>query len=172
MRIQHNISPPLPGRGGNRKRKRDEPDSNANPGEPGPSINTFKVEHTIDEEFMSTYDGGLTRFSGLPIPPVPHPDFDTNEPPDMESIPRHLLEVMDHSTGLIMGRSPSMVKYLLMKAKHKWVLEQHETLIEELRVLRHEEKCWKERTDALLDEVLRATLGLVHSSHCELPIDA
>ena len=63
-----------------------------------------------------------------------------------------------------MGRSHTHVRYLLMKAKHRWVLEQHEALVEELRVLRHEEKCWKERKDALLDELLRRQFGYVYSA--------
>ena len=90
----------------------------------------------------------------------------TPEPGQMEydtedELPPHLQRQADPATGLIMGRSHTMVRYMLMKAKHRWVLEQHEALVEELRVLRHEEKCWKERKDALLDELLKKQFGYV-----------
>jgi len=56
-----------------------------------------------------------------------------------------------------------MVKYVIMKSKHRHVLEEHEQLIDELRTLRYEEKLWRQRKDALLDEVLRVSFG----SHAE-----
>lgn len=76
-----------------------------------------------------------------------------------DEIPPHLLALQDPNTGLIMGKSPSMVLYLIWKAKHRYILQEHASMIEELRILRYEEKCWRERKDALLDEVLRATFG-------------
>ena len=76
-----------------------------------------------------------------------------------DDIPPHLAALQDPATGLIMGKSPAMVKYILYKAKHKYALQEHESLIEQLRTMRYEEKCWRERKDALLDEVLRVTFG-------------
>ncbi|KAH9923799.1 hypothetical protein B0H21DRAFT_712523 [Amylocystis lapponica] len=167
MRIQHQISPPLPGRGGNRKRKREEPEVTTNTHAPEPSFgySTFKVEPShadlhgadFDDGRLSPLEGG-SYTSHTPLPRPVSPDF--SDPDDIdEEVPHHLLSLRDPSTGLIQGRSPTMVKYLLMKAKHRWVLEQHEALIEEVRILRHEEKCWRERKDALLDELLRTTFG-------------
>ncbi|KAI0331560.1 hypothetical protein GY45DRAFT_1322152 [Cubamyces sp. BRFM 1775] len=160
MRIQHNISPPLPGRGGNRKRKREEPEPAAGhaPEYPGYS-SSFKVDtHGDEDEFRLSPIEGSSFAARLPPTPVrqlsPDADFD-----DEDELPEHLTRLRDPVTGFIMGRSYTQVRYMLMKAKHKWVLEQHEALVEELRVLRHEEKCWKERKDALLDELLRRQFG-------------
>ncbi|RPD56836.1 hypothetical protein L226DRAFT_574185 [Lentinus tigrinus ALCF2SS1-7] len=163
MRIQHNISPPLPGRGGNRKRKREEPEAAVtHPPDPY-GYSTFKVEQQAndDDEFrVSPVEGGVPN-SRQPQTPArqysPEPGTFEYDPED--ELPPHLLRQADPATGLIMGRSHTQVRYMLMKAKHRWALEQHEALVEELRVLRHEEKCWKERKDALLDELLRKQFG-------------
>ncbi len=163
MRIQHNISPPLPGRGGNRKRKREEPEAAVtHPPDPY-GYSTFKVEQQAndEEEFrVSPVEGGGPN-SRLPQTPArqfsPEPGNFEYDPED--ELPQHLLRQADPATGLIMGRSHTQVRYMLMKAKHRWAVEQHEALVEELRVLRHEEKCWKERKDALLDELLRKQFG-------------
>ena len=169
MRIQHNISPPLPGRGGNRKRKREEPEQGSSHAPDPYGYSTFKVESSHggndeDDFRLSPVDGGSLA-SRLPAPVrqySPEPgDFDDPE----DQLPPHLAEQADPETGFIMGRSPTEVRYILMKAKHRWVLEQHEALVEELRVLRHEEKCWKERKDALLDELLKKQFGYVISTH-------
>ena len=164
MRIQHNISPPLPGRGGNRKRKREEPDQSTSHAPDPYGYSTFKVESSLggdDDEFrLSPVEGG-GHISRLPQPPArPYtPDPSQFELDTEDELPQHLLRQADQGTGLIMGRSHTHVRYLLMKAKHRWVLEQHEALVEELRVLRHEEKCWRERKDALLDELLKKQFG-------------
>ncbi|KAI0822147.1 hypothetical protein BC628DRAFT_1542416 [Trametes gibbosa] len=162
MRIQHNISPPLPGRGGNRKRKREEPEpapSHA-PEYPGYS-SSFKVEHGDDDDFRLSPIEGSSFAARLPPTPVrqytPEPGSFEYDPED--ELPAHLLRQADPVTGLIMGRSHAQVRYMLVKAKHKWAMQQHEALVEELRMLRHEEKCWKERKDALLDELLRRQFG-------------
>ncbi|OBZ73380.1 INO80 complex subunit 1 [Grifola frondosa] len=164
MRIQHNISPPLPGRGGNRKRKREEPEPE--PPAPNPSpygYSTFKVEPHSHADLGNPDDIGMPPIEGssnghghASAFRALSPDFDY----DMEDeIPPHLMALKDPGTGLIMGRSLEMVKYLLMKARHRWVLEQHAALVEELHVLRHEEKCWRERKDVLLDELLLVQFG-------------
>lgn len=166
MRIQHNISPPLPGRGGSRKRKREEPepaapqadanqygyatfklDSNGNPDDPDdPRMDSVEFQNAM-------HPSG----SGIPRPGSPDPD----DPDDgRDDIPLYLLKQMDQG-GLIMGRTPTVVKYLIMKAKHQYAVEQHEALVEELRVLRKEERLWKERKDALMDELLHVHFGSV-----------
>ncbi|KAI8976400.1 hypothetical protein BD414DRAFT_496827 [Trametes punicea] len=162
MRIQHNISPPLPGRGGNRKRKREEPDLTQAqaPDYPGYS-SQFKVDsHGDDDELRLSPIEGSSFAARLPPTPVrQYTDEELFEYDPEDELPPHLLRQVDPATGLIMGRTHTQVRYMLMKAKHKWVLQQHEALVEELRVLRHEEKCWKERKDALLDELLRRQFG-------------
>lgn len=75
----------------------------------------------------------------------------------------HLWELRDPQTGLIMGRSPAMVRYLIIKAKHKHALQEHECLIEELRTARAEQNYWYEKKEELLDEFLKANFGCVSS---------
>jgi len=53
-----------------------------------------------------------------------------------------------------------MVMYLLMKAKHRYALEQHESLLEELRVARAEMKKEKEEKERALDEFLRGMFDM------------
>ncbi|KZT03023.1 uncharacterized protein LAESUDRAFT_751802 [Laetiporus sulphureus 93-53] len=156
MRIQHNISPPLPGRGGNRKRKREESETNTvvsgrPPTPPSYGYSTFKVEPTGHKDEQEEAAEPHDPFRDIT------PEYGGFDEEDQ--IPQHLLKLMDPATGLIMGRTHAQVRYILMKAKHRWVLEQHEALVEELRVLRYEEKCWKERKDALMDELLRIHFG-------------
>lgn len=69
-----------------------------------------------------------------------------------------------------MGRPSGMVRYLVMKAKHRYALEQHEALIEELRVARWELKRERESKEGLLDEVLRANFGRVRVPLFSFPI--
>ncbi|KAI0919833.1 hypothetical protein AcW1_003019 [Taiwanofungus camphoratus] len=166
MRIQHNISPPLPGRGGNRKRKREEPDAGSHaPEPPSYGYTTFKVEPNnttdlhagdLDEGHISPLEGNGIHQGSVVIQRPMSPEWDDDLD---DEIPPHLMSIMDPATGLIMGRSHTMIRYLLMKAKYRWILEQHEALVEELRTLRYEEKCWRERKDALLDELLRMHFG-------------
>ena len=160
MRLQHNVEAGAPGRGGNRKRKRDRE-------EPArPSVSTasdpagfsiFKVEpHTPSEMHMPSEPGGTPTaddyFNGGRSP----------SPAD-EGIPSYLIQDRDPATGLIRGRAPGMVKYLVMKAKFKFALEQHSTLIEELRVLRAEECALRQGKDEALDSVMRMEFGWVLS---------
>ncbi|KAH8105251.1 hypothetical protein BXZ70DRAFT_920065 [Cristinia sonorae] len=166
MRIQHNIMPPLPGRGGNRKKKRVGEPEVAQPVHTE-GYATFKVDQQhpygdIEEDGLPTagpsghldyYHNSLVNRRSL-SPQVIAADSDGED-----DIPPHLAALQDPETGLIMGRTPSMVKYILWKAKHEYALQEHASLIEELRALRYEEKCWRERKDALLDEVLRVTFG-------------
>lgn len=175
MRIQHNIMPPLPGRGGNRKKRRiGDPEAMSHQHQPQPPTDgytTFKLDQQIhyDVHGSELDDGRMSPggpFAQLEIyqSSFPHrrslsPEVIMVESDGEDDMPPHLAALQDPDTGLILGRSPAMVKYIIWKAKHQYALQEHESLIEELRTLRYEEKCWKERKDALLDEVLRMTFG-------------
>lgn len=157
MRMQHNIIPPAPGRGGNRKRKRDEPEV---PTQTNDGYGTFKVdppEGDLDDR-MSPVDMNGHEANGLPNHHSFSPDPEDESSGD-EGIPVYLRAQLDPSTGLINGRTPAMVKYLIMKAKHRYVLEEHAGLLEELRTIRAEEQRWRNKKNALLDQVLEATFG-------------
>lgn len=180
MRLQHNIPPPLPGRGGNRKRKRDEsvnppPQENPEPSSssvppPADGVNppnafgTFKIEPQTPSSVPSDpgvddyFSANGNHHSHHPSPPI-RPGSPSASSDTSDTLPDHLLAALDPQTGLIMGRSPSMVKYLLMKAKQRYALEMHEGLIEELRVARREEAREREKKENALDDVLRASFG-------------
>jgi hypothetical protein len=78
-------------------------------------------------------------------------------------LPEYLRVQYDPATNKILGRSPDMIRYLLMKSKQRFVLEQHEHLLEELRVIREQEKVAREAKERALDQVLRTELGWVCS---------
>jgi hypothetical protein len=167
MRIQHNIIPPAPGRGGNRKRKREEPEPVPQPS--GDGYGTFKVDppEIVEEDRLSPFDVNGDHPNGVNGRRSVTPDDDDEDEDD--EIPAYLQEKMDPNTGLIFGKTPTMVRYLIMKAKHKHALEEHANLIEGLRMVRYEEQSWRERKDALLDEVLLATFGYAFQTLCDLP---
>lgn len=121
----------------------------------------FKVEAQNSEDTEDLRISPLgDAHAATPTPVrVFSPEPGTHEYDPEDELPPHLLASQDPATGLINGRSHAQVRYMLTKAKHQWALEQHEALLEELRILRHEEKCWKERKDALLDELLRVQFG-------------
>ena len=60
-----------------------------------------------------------------------------------------------------MGRSPEMTMYILMKAKHKYALEQHEILLDELALANAELSRVRAEKDVMMDRVLHATFGYV-----------
>ncbi|KAH9051508.1 hypothetical protein EDB87DRAFT_1694449 [Lactarius vividus] len=156
MRLQHNVEACAPGRGGNRKRKRDReepsrPTASAVSDPAGFSI--FKVEpNTPSELHIPTEPGG-----------TPGADEYLNggrsPSPSDEGLPSYLAQDLDPATGLIRGRAPAMVKYLVMKAKVVFALEQHSTLMEELRVLRAEERLLRQGKDEALDSIMRMEFG-------------
>ena len=172
MRLQHNISPPLPGRGGSRKRKRGDdppaaadvpPHPNAAPDPAG--FTTFKVEPHTPREPSPGPPGGSLGAGGL-LARGGHEDHGQRSPSpedggEDDGLPAHLADVADPATGLIFGRSPAMVRYLVMKAKEQYALREHYALIEELRTLRAQERAWREAKDVALDDVLRAEVGCV-----------
>jgi hypothetical protein len=83
-----------------------------------------------------------------------------------DGLPASLMVHYDRSTGLVMGESKSKVMYLLMKAKHRYVMEQNDSLSDELRELKVELEREKVEKDGALDELLHRTLGCVLFDHC------
>lgn len=164
MRLQHNIDPPAPGRGGARKRKRDEPSPPPTNGFATPSgsaFRTFKVEQpwsTVEpmDEADIVYEKYLATF-----PKSPDDEEDGYGSSPFDSLPAHLRSQYDPSTKLVNGRSPEMVMYILMKAKHRYVLEQQELLLEELKLANAELIRVREEKEIMMDRVLRATFGYV-----------
>lgn len=154
MRLQHNMPPPPSGRGSSRKRKRGDspvtsstaPTSFAPVSVPGPAsaniaidppsgFNTFKVEP------RSPSDTGAPHgdyFDGVSHDDEKREDGGAgtamNDDDDEDGgLPAHLARLADPQTGLIMGRSPALVRYVIQKAKLRYALEMHAALIEELQ---------------------------------------
>ncbi|KAI0048157.1 hypothetical protein FA95DRAFT_1118052 [Auriscalpium vulgare] len=152
MRMQHNISPPAPGRGGSRKRKRSPsvttttasiPSGSANPSTAS-SFATFKVEPQTASE-LDDEDAAHGE----------HDDPTDTDDEEAETLPPHLAQAVDPETQLLGGRSIPCVNYLVMKAKLRYALEQNGLLAEELRILHEEEREMRAGKDAALDAVLR-----------------
>jgi hypothetical protein len=159
MRLQHNVEAGAPGRGGNRKRKRDreEPSRPAVSTASDPAgFSIFKVEPNTPSEIHipSELGGG----GGTPAADDYFNGGRSPSPAD-DGIPSYLAQDLDPATGLIRGRAPAMVKYLVMKAKYLFALEEHSTLLEELRVLRAEECALRQGKDEALDSVMRMEFG-------------
>jgi hypothetical protein len=125
-----------------------------------------------DEEYRIPQDGDqATSVGGASPPPqaaVPHPEQVPNGAPEVpgsgdssddEFLPPTLMHHYDPSTGLVLGRSPILAKYLVMKAKHRYVLEEHEVLVDELELLKAEEISLRASKDEALDRVLHAEIG-------------
>ncbi|KIK69000.1 hypothetical protein GYMLUDRAFT_152637 [Collybiopsis luxurians FD-317 M1] len=176
MRLQHNIEPPAPGRGGARKRKRGEgqgqdggspPPTNGagvfNPS--GSAFRTFKVEQPwsatepIDETDI-VYDNYVrAQAQHGPDGNGDNDDGDENYTFAPEALPHRLRIHYDPQTRTVMGRSPEMIMYILMKAKYKYAIDEQELLIEELRLANAELVRVREEKDAMMDKVLHATFG-------------
>ena len=157
MRLQHNVEAGAPGRGGNRKRKRDreEPTRPAVSTVSDPAgFSIFKVEPNTPSEIHMPSELG----SGTPAADDYFNGGRSPSPAD-EGIPSYLAQDLDPATGLIRGRTPAMVKYLITKAKFHFAIEQHSTLLEELRVLRAEECALRQGKDEALDSVIRMEFG-------------
>ena len=198
MRLQHNISPPAPGRGGgSRKRKRGPDDQTQETSTPVASTSlpapyaipntsgftTFKIqaqtpsEAMEDMEFNPRYDSvsarsyktganGRQKRQLRQNPLLPHntPSSDIGEEEDgyasssSDTLPPHLQSLIDDKTGLVLGRSPAMVMYLLMKAKHHCAHEQNELLLEQLKAVKVELKKEKDEKEASLDQFFQVML--------------
>ncbi len=157
MRLQHNVEAGAPGRGGNRKRKRGEREE---PSRPTVSVasdpigfSIFKVEPNTPSELHASTEAGGTPAAD------DHMNGGGSPSPSDEGLPAYLAQDLDPATGLIRGRAPGMVKYLVMKAKFRFALEEHSTLMEELRVLRAEERALRQGKDEALDRVMCMEFG-------------
>ena len=131
MRLQHNMPPPPSGRGssGIRKRKRSVSPAQTNPPAPEQSaFNTFKLEPQTPSE-LDNGIGGTGDYFSAPT----REEEDNEDDGDDDGLPPHLRRLIDPTTGLIMGRTPALVKYIIQKAKLRYALDTHEALIEELR---------------------------------------
>ncbi|KAF8840111.1 hypothetical protein BDN67DRAFT_990511 [Paxillus ammoniavirescens] len=161
MRIQHNMPPPPSGRGGSRKRKRgDSPPptpSNAQLAEPPSAFNTFKVEPRSPSEAGGP--GGDYFDAAPPLQEDEHREDGLDDEDEDDGLPPHLAHLIDPHTGLLMGRSPTLVKYVIQKAKMRYALETHAALIEELRVTRTQAQEEKLKKEAMLDDLLKAVFG-------------
>jgi hypothetical protein len=158
MRLQHNVEAGAPGRGGNRKRKRDReepsrPTASSAVTDPA-GFSIFKVEPNTPSELHIPAELGGTPGADdyLNGGRSPSPGGD-------EGLPSYLAQDLDPATGLIRGRAPAMVKYVVIKAKYRFALEEHSTLMEELRVLRAEERALRQGKDEALDAVMRMEFG-------------
>jgi hypothetical protein len=198
MRLQHNISPPAPGRGGgSRKRKRAPEDQTQETSTPVASTSlpvsyaipntsgftTFKIqtrtssEAMEDMEFNPRHDSLSTRSYKTGTngrqkrqlrqnPLLPHNTLssDMGEEEDgytsssSDTLPPHLQSLIDDKTGLVLGRSPAMVMYLLMKAKHHCAHEQNELLLEQLKAVKVELKKEKDEKEASLNQFFQIML--------------
>lgn len=160
MRQQHHIEPPAPGRGGSRKRKRND-DAVPAPNEVTNSasasgFNTFKVEPDAGmDDFPHGFTNGRASRPGSPRPGGGD-EIDGNP---SEELPAYLAQHYMPETGLVMGRTPAMAMYLLMKAKHSYALREHESLLEELKVANAELKREQEQKEQMLDRFLVSAFG-------------
>ncbi|KAF9039608.1 hypothetical protein BDZ89DRAFT_981793 [Hymenopellis radicata] len=177
LRHQHNKSPPAPGRGGSRKRKRlpGDIEVTAIPSTRSltPTLSTFAFNVNPEGEvmdfnnaaaprdpFIHVRAGSSTR-SPSPLRRQPHEDDEgynsSSSTPDV--IPQHLLHMYDPVSGKIQGRSQHQVMYLLMKAKYRYAQEQHDLLLEELRIAKAQLQREKEAKEIAVDRVLLGLYG-------------
>lgn len=117
------------------------------------------IDHVRVDYFSTSHTSAnaplpQTNVQHLSIPP---PDAEDGEDDDEDDPLVHA--VVDPTTGLIMGRTPAMVRYLITKAKYRYALEQHEALIEELRMARFQLGVERREKDECLDHFLRANFG-------------
>jgi hypothetical protein len=96
-------------------------------------------------------------------PPYPSggPPNGNDEENEADVLPEYLAQQIDSETGLIQGRTPAMVMYLLMKAKHRYALERHDALIDELKATKHELGRVRDEKERALNDVLRVCFGYV-----------
>jgi len=73
-----------------------------------------------------------------------------------EELPANVAAMADPRTGLIMGRPPSMVKYIIAKAKLQFAENEQQMLQMEYNRLKQEEKQLRTKKEAVLEDVLKA----------------
>jgi hypothetical protein len=151
MRQQHNMTLPLPasGRGGNRRRNRQEAETQAtsNPNDGGRNGHA-DLSDTFPTSFLNHIQERMQ---------VEEDSADDED--GLNGIPSYILSKRDPVTGLIHRRTPTMIKYLLTKAKYNHAVDEHEHLLEELKLVEREVAAEKEAKEAMLDRMLRANFG-------------
>jgi hypothetical protein len=189
MRLQHNILPPAPGRGGSRKRKNQNPIDELLTGaqatstapttsQNGSTFTTFKlVGAGADEveslEMLSQINGykhtgpdahGASS-SKIPDPLVPldtllpRPPADSEPANFIDDIPVYLLTQYDEKTRLILGRTPEMVAYLIYKAKYRWLEGENKKLKAMAADVQKELDEAKREKERALDDVFMQLFG-------------
>ena len=158
MRLQHDISPPAPGRGGGSRKRKRAPDDQTQ--ETLTPVTSVSVPYAIPK----TRTNGRQKRQIRQNPLLPHntPSSDMGEDgytsSSSDTLPPRLQLLIDDKTGLVLGRSPAMVKYLVMKAKHNCAHEQNEMLLEQLKAVRVELKKEKDEKEASLDQFFQVML--------------
>ncbi|KAF9267198.1 hypothetical protein L218DRAFT_856810 [Marasmius fiardii PR-910] len=160
MRLQHNIEPPAPGRGGSRKRKRDETNSAA-PAHGGTPPPAPQPNYEEPDEADIDYENFVRAMENGYIPQSPG---GRAEDEGTDTIPPALMTLYDPASRTILGRSKEMVMYLLMKAKLRYALEQQGYLLEELRSAKVDLRREQEDKERMVDTFLRGTFGYVQQA--------
>jgi hypothetical protein len=143
MRQIHGMEPPAPGRGSTHNGAGNAPGNSASV--VSNSANPVLISRFVPGKRLKPDEPDVPRpivrhgqhvvttnpWGAPPLPqlqgkePTPYEDDDqiprsplsSPNDPESEGIPLHLWELRDPQTGLIMGRSPAMVRYLIIKAK-------------------------------------------------------
>ncbi|KAL1742399.1 hypothetical protein HDZ31DRAFT_84160 [Schizophyllum fasciatum] len=102
---------------------------------PYPNATAGPSSRPMEYSFAQTPEGGY------PPPPV-------DPPPPRSRYSREELE-----------RSPELIRYILMKAKHRYALEQNEALTNELELAQAELERQREEKDFALDKLLNDVFG-------------
>ncbi|ESK95414.1 zinc finger protein [Moniliophthora roreri MCA 2997] len=147
MRLQHNIEPPAPGRGGSRKRKRDDQNATeattAEPAPPPPNYDEMDDADIDYDNFFRAQNAAAREEDDT------HPD----------ALPASLRSHYDPTTNTVYGRPREMAMYLLMKAKLRYAMEQNGYLTEELRVANEDLQREKDDKERLVDKLLKVSFG-------------
>ncbi|KAJ7769657.1 hypothetical protein DFH07DRAFT_281453 [Mycena maculata] len=77
----------------------------------------------------------------------------------LETLPPHLQARYAAADKRFTRRSPAMTMYLLMKAKHRYALQEQEQLQEELRAVNAELAKQRDEKERALDDLLRTFFG-------------
>ena len=155
MRQQHGIEPAIPGRGG-RKRKLDL--SEADPASKASSPTFVKAE-IVDEDGWNSVpnaplNGHHTRESS-PAASIADHASDSSD----DELPPSLVHLFDPHSGTVLGKSPALAKYIVMKAKYQYILAEHDLLLDELELARKEEGRLRASKDVALDQLLAIEFG-------------
>ncbi|EJD54088.1 hypothetical protein AURDEDRAFT_157342 [Auricularia subglabra TFB-10046 SS5] len=178
-RQQHNMNIPMPGRGGNRKRKHSQLDGTPaaesspaksktqdSPAKPQDSPTRSERRPTspvaapapappIPTQAALVQDSPPTPAAPVPlVPPQPAHDTLPPLPPHVAPpIPTNLPSLPETLHGV--GRYKAA--YLIEKAKLGYITREHHELKDELRLLQHEENQAYNDKERMLDHVLRAS---------------